>query len=122
MRAQSKNKDEHNVDKCRVTTVQGDYTCQPASQPASQASGFLSHFPVALLLCFLLACAPARVLARLCHPSQVQLFKDSEFAAKLRALPFSEIKTGAEIVYRIPSPTPTRPCVSSTRTGTARSG
>jgi len=32
----------------------------------------------------------------------VQLFKDSEFAAKLRALPFSEIKTGAEIVYRIP--------------------
>ena len=42
------------------------------------------------------------MLARLCHPSQVQLFKDSEFAAKLRALPFSEIKTGAEIVYRIP--------------------
>ena len=35
-------------------------------------------------------------------PSQVQLFKDSKFPKPLRALPFSEIKTGAEIVYLAP--------------------
>lgn len=32
----------------------------------------------------------------------MQLFKGCEIAAQLRALPFSELKTGAKIVYRIP--------------------